>query len=105
MRVACVMPCTEIRAPRLGAPGASARSTGPGRSCAGSGGASWPSAECAWQSGSSHHLSAKHLPAYVDEMEWRFNNRANGFLFRDTYLALLEKKALPSQDLTASEAA
>lgn len=55
--------------------------------------------------GSYHHLSAKHLPAYVDEMEWRFNNRANDFLFRDTCLALLKAEALPYAKLTASEAA
>ncbi|HEX5010370.1 MAG TPA: IS1595 family transposase [Planctomycetota bacterium] len=55
--------------------------------------------------GSYHHLSAKHLPAYVDEMEWRFNNRANNFLFRDTCLALLKSVSLPYAKLTAEQAA
>src|SRR5215203_6280526 len=35
------------------------------------------------------YLSAKHLPAYLDEVEFRFNNRENEFLFRDTLLVLL----------------
>src|SRR5690242_1874961 len=34
--------------------------------------------------GSYHQLSAKHLPAYLDEFAFRFNNRENPFLFRDT---------------------
>lgn len=25
--------------------------------------------------GSYHHVSMKHLPAYLDELEWRYNNR------------------------------
>jgi transposase-like protein len=39
--------------------------------------------------GSYHQLSAKHLPAYLDEFEFRFNNRENPHLFRDTLLALI----------------
>src|SRR5262249_39095242 len=51
--------------------------------------------------GSYHQLSAKHLEAYVDEMAWRFNNRRNEYLFRDTLTKLvtaetLEYKALIS---------
>ncbi len=34
--------------------------------------------------GTWHKVSAKHLPAYLDEMSWRFNNRKNSYLFRDT---------------------
>jgi transposase-like protein len=33
--------------------------------------------------GSYHQVSAKHLDAYLDEFEWRFNQRENPFLFRD----------------------
>ena len=40
--------------------------------------------------GSYHHLSAKHMDAYLDEFEWRFNNRRNPYLFRDTLIALLK---------------
>lgn len=44
--------------------------------------------------GSYHHLSAKHLPAYLDEMAFRFNNRDNPYLFRDTVLQLITADAL-----------
>jgi transposase-like protein len=49
--------------------------------------------------GTWHRVSAKHLSAYLDEMTWRFNNRKNPYLFRDTMLKLihsdnLEYKAL-----------
>ncbi len=50
--------------------------------------------------GSYHQLSAKHLPAYLDEFEFRFNNRANPFLFRDTLLALIRGQRLTYQALT-----
>ena len=45
--------------------------------------------------GSYHQISTKHLPAYLDEMEFRFNHRENAFLFRDTLLVLLHGEALP----------
>src|SRR5215470_15930832 len=38
--------------------------------------------------GTWHKISAKHLPAYLDEMCFRFNNRKNPYLFRDTMLKL-----------------
>jgi hypothetical protein len=53
--------------------------------------------------GSFHQLSTKHLPAYLDEISFRFNNRENPFLFRDTLLALLSGEALTYEDLTADE--
>jgi transposase-like protein len=45
--------------------------------------------------GTYHHRSVKHLPAHLDEMEWRFNNRENPYLSRDTLLMLLRGDALP----------
>jgi transposase-like protein len=45
--------------------------------------------------GTYHHMSVKHLPAYLAEMEWRFNRRENPYLFRDTLLVLLHGDALP----------
>ncbi len=45
--------------------------------------------------GSYHQISAKHLPAYLDEMEFRFNNRENPYLFRDTLLVLIHGEAPP----------
>ena len=37
--------------------------------------------------GSYHQISTKHMDAYLDEFEWRFNQRDNQYLFRDTMLA------------------
>ena len=51
--------------------------------------------------GSYHQLSAKHLDAYLAEFEWRFNNRSNPFLFRDTVLRLLAADTLRYKDLIA----
>jgi transposase-like protein len=51
--------------------------------------------------GSYHQLSAKHLDAYLSEFEWRFNNRANPYLFRDTLMRLLESDNLTYKKLTA----
>lgn len=52
--------------------------------------------------GSYHKLSVKHLPAYLDEMEFRYNNRSNPYLFRDTLLVMLSGEALPYSNLTAA---
>jgi len=49
-----------------------------------------------------HQLSAKHLPAYLDEISFRFNNRENPFLFRDTLIALLTGEALTYSELIRS---
>jgi len=47
-----------------------------------------------------HRVSAKHLPAYLDEMTRRFNNRMNPFLFRDTMLKLIHSENLEYKELT-----
>src|SRR5205085_2060714 len=44
--------------------------------------------------GSYHQISVKHLPAYLDELEWRFNNRENPYLFRDTMTKLVQSEPL-----------
>jgi len=41
----------------------------------------------------------KHRDVYLDELEWRFNNRENPYLFRDTLLKLISSENLPYQDL------
>ncbi len=51
--------------------------------------------------GSYHRLSIKHLPAYLEEMTFRFNNRDNSYMFRDTIRALISAEAMPYQDLVA----
>jgi transposase-like protein len=49
--------------------------------------------------GTYHRISIKHLDAYLDELEHRFNNRKNKYLFRDTLLKLVNAEALPYRDL------
>jgi transposase-like protein len=51
--------------------------------------------------GTWHKVSAKHLPAYLDEMCFRFNNRKNPSLFRDTLLKLISAPNLEYKDLTS----
>jgi transposase-like protein len=45
--------------------------------------------------GSYHQVSAKHLDAYLDELEFRFNNRENPYMFRDAMLKLVVAESLP----------
>lgn len=51
--------------------------------------------------GAFHHISPKHLDAYLDELEWRFNNRDNDYMFRDTLIKLLAAESLSFDDLTS----
>lgn len=51
--------------------------------------------------GSFHHVSEKHLDAYLDELEWRFNNRDNPWLFRDTLIQLMHSEHVEYRELTA----
>ncbi len=50
--------------------------------------------------GTWHKVSVKHLPAYLQEMTWRFNNRKNKFLFRDTLIQMLKSDNLEYKELT-----
>ena len=49
--------------------------------------------------GSYHKVSVKHLDAYLDELEWRFNNRDNPYLFRDTLTRLISSDSLQYREL------
>jgi transposase-like protein len=51
--------------------------------------------------GSYHKVSTKHLEAYLDELEWRYNNRDNPWLFRDTLMKLISSEVLEYKELTA----
>lgn len=51
--------------------------------------------------GTYHKLSTKHLNAYLDELEWRFNNRSNPYLFNDTLKKLIESENLEYSKLIA----
>lgn len=52
--------------------------------------------------GSYHQISTKHLDRYLDEFEFRFNNRNNPYLFRDTLLRLIASENLEYKELTAN---
>jgi transposase-like protein len=50
-----------------------------------------------------HHLSAKHLPAYLDETAFRYKNRHNAYVFRDTLLRLIGSEPMSYSDLIAAD--
>ena len=50
--------------------------------------------------GAFHQVSMKHLDAYLDELEHRFNNRKNEYIFRDTMTKLVNAGKLPYAELT-----
>jgi len=51
--------------------------------------------------GTRHKVSPKHLASYLEEMSFRFNNRKNPYLFRDTMLKLIGSPNLEYKNLTA----
>jgi len=51
--------------------------------------------------GTWHKISAKHLPAYLDEMQFRFNRRKNANLFLDTLRHMVTAPVLTFEKLTA----
>jgi transposase-like protein len=53
--------------------------------------------------GSYHQVSAKHLDAYLGELEFRFDNRENPHMFRDAMYKLLVANNLPYAKLVAEE--
>lgn len=53
--------------------------------------------------GSYHHLSAKHLDAYLDEFEFRFNRRRRADLFADTIRHLIAAHNLSFKALTRGQ--
>jgi transposase-like protein len=50
-----------------------------------------------------HHLSAKHLSAYLDETAFRYKNRNNAYLFRDTLLRLIGSEPMSYSELIAAD--
>lgn len=51
--------------------------------------------------GTWHHLSGKHLAAYLEEMEFRFNRRKDKNLFLDTLKHMVTAPVLTFEKLTA----
>ena len=52
--------------------------------------------------GTCYQVSAKHLPAYLQEVAWRFNNRTNPYAFRDTMIKLIGSPKMECKKLVAS---
>ena len=55
--------------------------------------------------GTWHKMSVKHLPAYLDEMVFRFNRRKSDTLFQDTLRHMVTAPVLTFEKLTADKAA
>jgi transposase-like protein len=55
--------------------------------------------------GAYHHVDKKHMDAYLDEFEWRFNNRDNPYLFEDTMIRLLNSPKMEFKELIADKVA
>ena len=51
--------------------------------------------------GSFHKMSVKHMDRYLEELEWRFNNRNNPYIFRDTLRRIMDTGNLTYRDLVA----
>jgi transposase-like protein len=51
--------------------------------------------------GAFHKISLKHLDRYLEELEWRFNNRENPHVFRDTLRRIVDPDPLEYEVLTA----
>ncbi len=44
--------------------------------------------------GAFHKMSTKHMDRYLEELEWRYNNRKNPHIFRDTLARIMNTKPL-----------
>jgi transposase-like protein len=51
--------------------------------------------------GAFHKISMKHMDRYLEEIEWRFNNRDNPHIFRDTLRRIVDTDPLEYETLTA----
>ena len=51
--------------------------------------------------GSFHKISVKHMDRYLEELEWRFNNRDNPHIFRDTLTCIVKTDPLQYRKLVA----
>ena len=51
--------------------------------------------------GTYHHMSVKHLPAYLDEIEFRYNHRDNPYIFRETLRVIVTVDPMTYKALTA----
>ncbi len=49
--------------------------------------------------GSFHKMSVKHMDRYLEELEWRFNNRGNPYMFRDALRRIMHTSPLEYRTL------
>ena len=49
--------------------------------------------------GTFHKMSVKHMDRYLEELEWRFNNRDNPHIFRDTLARIMHTDPLHYREL------
>lgn len=49
--------------------------------------------------GAFHKMSEKHMDRYLEELEWRFNNRDNEHIFRDTMARIVRTDPLTYREL------
>jgi transposase-like protein len=54
--------------------------------------------------GTWHRISAKHLEAYLEEMQFRFNRRNSPYLFQDTLRHMVMAETLTFEELTSDAA-
>ena len=51
--------------------------------------------------GTFHKMSRKHMDRYLEELEWRFNNRDNPHIFHDTLARIMNTGNLTYRKLVA----
>ena len=51
--------------------------------------------------GAFHKMSVKHMDRYLEELEWRFNNRDNPHIFRDTLAHIVHTDPMQYRKLVA----
>ncbi len=51
--------------------------------------------------GTFHKMRVKHMDRYLEQLEWRFNNRDNPYIFRDTLARIVNTEPLEYKDLVA----
>ena len=51
--------------------------------------------------GAFHKMSVKHMDKYLEELEWRYNNRDNPHIFRDALGRIMGTKHLTYRDLVS----
>ena len=51
--------------------------------------------------GAFHKMSEKHMDRYLEEFEWRFNNRKNPHIFMNTLRRMVQTDPMTYRDLVA----